>query len=322
MATPFFTLTQNALADHRSYLRYARSMYGSRIYIPTEEDATHAFDEYQEAARQRQSQGKLLPGEVCEEIGGKMEVRGQLAVMAINGSLSNLMFERNPEREFYVEESFPLTWMYPRLTPHGLILKINREALSELSRDVVQRDYEYWARYIGPMIGDWLEHQTSLSEIVAFVEKTYVHGDLDGFTGDPRYVKNHVPQKSFSKLRSAIAGLYAWRAQNSKSTTEKEHMLEEADFAFRQAFALYPASPEVVFRYVGLLVRQKRLDDAISMTEGAVKVEQETKPSSEVPAHIQKDFSHKPMIESRRNPPRLHTQLGSLLEQLTKMKNK
>jgi hypothetical protein len=35
-ADPFFTLTQNALADSRSYLRYVRGMYGSRIYVPTE----------------------------------------------------------------------------------------------------------------------------------------------------------------------------------------------------------------------------------------------------------------------------------------------
>jgi hypothetical protein len=113
------------------------------------------------------------------------------------------MFEKNPAREFYVEESFPLSWMYPLLTPHGLVLKINREAPPELSGEVVQRDREYWTRYVGPMIGDWLKPQTSFSEIVAFVEKTYLRRDLDGFTGDPRYVQNDVPQKSFSKLRSA-----------------------------------------------------------------------------------------------------------------------
>ena len=41
-ADPFFTVTQNALADSRSYLRYLRGMYGSRLYIPTEEDVTRS----------------------------------------------------------------------------------------------------------------------------------------------------------------------------------------------------------------------------------------------------------------------------------------
>ncbi len=93
--------------------------------------------------------------------------------MAINGVLSKLMFERNPEREFYVEESFPLNSMYPHLSPHGLILKINRQRPSELSSDVVQSDREYWTRYIGPMIGDWLNFDSSLPEIVPFVERVY-----------------------------------------------------------------------------------------------------------------------------------------------------
>lgn len=319
---PFFTLTQNALADHRSYLRYVRGMYGSRIYIPTEEDATRAYNEYQEDARRRRSEGKLLPGEIFEEADGKMEIRGQLGVMAINGLLSKLMFERNPEREFYVEESFPLNWMYPHLSPHGLIMKINRQSLPELSSEAVQRDHEYWTRYIAPMLGEWLHYGTSLPEVVAFVEKVYVKQDLSSFHGDPRYVQNEMPQRSFAKLRSSIGGLYAWRAQNARSTDEKERMLREAEFAFRQAFVLCPASPEAVFRYVNLLLGQKRWADAILVVEAAVTLEDKARPAPEAPSHVEADFSHKPMIESRTNPPKLLTQLGSLLEQLKRMQGK
>jgi hypothetical protein len=47
-ADPFFTITQNALVDFRSYLRYVRGMYGGRIYIPTQEDTAKAFNDYQE----------------------------------------------------------------------------------------------------------------------------------------------------------------------------------------------------------------------------------------------------------------------------------
>jgi hypothetical protein len=317
---PFFTITQNALADHRSYLRYLRGMYGSRIYVPTEEDVTRARAEYEQDARRRQTEGKLQPGEILEEVGGKLEFRGQISVMAINGLLTRLMFEKNREREFYVEESFPLSWMYPHLSPHGLILKINREPLSELPEELVQRDREYWAGYIGPMLGEWLTFESPLPVLVAFVDKVYLNGNLSGFAGDPRYIRNEIPQRSFSKLRSSIGGLYAWRALNSQNPGEKERMLTEADFAFRQAFALCPTSPEAAFRYISLLVGQKRLEAAILLAEAAVRLEEKPKPAHETFSHIQEDGSHKPMVPSRSNPSRLLTQLGSLLEQLKWMK--
>jgi hypothetical protein len=319
-AEPFFTLTQNALADARSYLRYVRGMYGSRIYIPTEDDATKAFKEYQEDARRRRAEGKLLPGEFFEEAGTITELRGQPALMAINGALSKLMFDKNPEREFYVEESFPLNWMYPYLSPNGLILKIKRQAVSELSEEVIQRDHEYWVRYIGPMIGDWLNHDTSLSEITSFVKGMHLSSEISGFVFDSCYVQDDLAQRRFSKLRSSIGGLYAWRAQNCNNPAEKERMLKEADFAFRQAFALCPGNPEVVFRYINLLVGQKHLDEAILVTETAVKLEAEAKPCPEPNGHSQEDLSHKPMVESQTSPPQLLTQLASLLEQLKRMR--
>jgi hypothetical protein len=323
-ADPFFTLTQNALAD-RSYLRYARSMYENRIYVPTAADSANAFSQYLEDAQRRQKENKLRPGECLEEVEGKMQISGAISVMAINAALSKLMFDKNPELEFYVEESFPLDWMYPHLSPHGLILKINRQPLSELSNAVVEGDREYWKRYIDPMIGDWLSYDTSVSEIVAFVEKVHVNHDLTGFKGDLRYIQNDMPQRNFSKLRSSIGGVYTWRAQHSENPADKERMLKEADFAFRQASALCPSSPEAVFRYINLLLGeklgQKRLDDAILVVQAAVKLEEAS--SQPAPrAHIQEDFSHEPFVQSEASHPKLLTPLGNLLEQLKKMKAK
>ena len=99
--------------------------------------------------------------------------------------------------------------------------------------------------------------------------------DLSGFKGDPRFVQNDAPQKLFSKLRSSIAGIYSWRFAGAKSPAEKERMLKEADFAFRQAFALCPRSAEAVFRYMTLLSGLGRLDDAILLVESALKLEPE-----------------------------------------------
>ncbi len=48
-------------------------------------------------------------------------------------------------------------------------------------------------------------------------------------------------------------------------------MLQEADFAFRQAYVLCPSSPEALFRYVNLLVDAKRVDDALLLAQTSLK---------------------------------------------------
>ncbi|HWH71951.1 MAG TPA: M56 family metallopeptidase, partial [Candidatus Sulfotelmatobacter sp.] len=50
-AKPFFTLTQNALADS-TYLDYVRAMYGQRIAIPSNEESQQCFQEYMADAQQ------------------------------------------------------------------------------------------------------------------------------------------------------------------------------------------------------------------------------------------------------------------------------
>src|SRR5258706_10719885 len=51
-------------------------------------------------------------------------------------TLFRSIFDHNPKNEFFVEESFPLDWMYPHLTPFGIIMKINRQPLPELTEDI------------------------------------------------------------------------------------------------------------------------------------------------------------------------------------------
>ena len=152
---------------------------------------------------------------------GLVQVSGQVAVMEINGLLVKTIFDKNSGREFYVEESFPLDWMYPYLEPHGLIMKINRQPLPELSDEIVQRDQDYWTKYLTPMIGGWLKPDTTIEEVAAFAEKIHVKKDLSGFAGDPQFVQNEKWRENFSKLRSSIAGLYAWRAQHTTTRRKK-----------------------------------------------------------------------------------------------------
>ena len=79
--------------------------------------------------------------------------------MAINALIIKDLFDKNPDREFYIEESFPLEWTYPYLEPHGLIMKINRQPLPELSETTVDADRKYWRNLANGMIGDWLTEE-------------------------------------------------------------------------------------------------------------------------------------------------------------------
>jgi hypothetical protein len=268
---PFFTLTQNALADG-SYLDYLRSMYGDRIYIATPEDSQKCFQSYTEAVTRRQQNHQLKPGEDVRVEKGRVQISGHVAVMGINGLLVKTIYDKNPSREFYIEESFPLDWMYPNLEPHGLIMKINRQPLTDLSDEVVRNDSDYWLKYMTPMIGGWLNPATTIQEVAAFAEKIQVKKDLSGFTGDPRFVQNEDSCRMFSKLRSSIGGLYAWRAQHAADAGEKKRMNDAADLAFLQAWALCPYSPEVIFRYVNLLLSENRGADALLVAETAGKI--------------------------------------------------
>jgi hypothetical protein len=268
---PFFTLTQNALADG-TYLDYLRSMYGDKIYIPTAENSQKCFNDYYEDVQKRARNNQLKPGEnVTVSPSGRMEISGQVAVMEINGLLVKMIFDRETNREFYVEESFPLDWMYPHLEPHGLIFKLNHESQDKLSDEIIRRDHDYWTNTVALTIGDWLNEDTSVTNIAAFAEKVFLQHDLSGFQGDPEFVQNDYAHRMFSKLRSSIAGLYVWRASHPADESEKDLMNNEADFAFRQAWALCPNSPEAVFRYTQFLTSQDRYADALLVAETAAK---------------------------------------------------
>jgi hypothetical protein len=267
-ADPFFTLTQNALADN-SYLGYLREMYGKKIYIPTHEDSEKCFKDYTDDATRRLKANQLKPGENVKVVDGKPQVSGRVAVMAINGLIAKAIFDRNPDHEFYIEESFPLDWMYPYLEPHGLIFKIDREPPAELPEAALNEDRDYWTRYLAPLIGDWLTVDTTAPDIAAFVDKVHRQRDFQGFKGDPKFVQDRYSKWMYSKLRSNIAGLYLWRMEHARSAEEKARMAEGADFALRQAWALGPDLPEVVFRYVNFLAGRKQITEAVLVGETA-----------------------------------------------------
>lgn len=243
------------------------------IYSASNEDSQRCFQEYMADAQERMKKNQLQPGEDVRVVDNRVQVSGQVAVMAINGLLTKVIFDHNPNNEFYVEESFPLQWMYPHLSPYGIIMKINRQPVPELTQEMVDKDHDFWSQYSERLIGNWITYDTSITNICAFAEKTYVHHDYKTFKGDPRFVRDDDAQKAFSKLRSSIGGLYAWRIDNARSEPERQRALKEAEFAFKQAYAFCPYSPEALYRFVQILIRNGRIDEARLMAMTSQKLD-------------------------------------------------
>jgi hypothetical protein len=266
---PVFVLSQNALVDGL-YLKYLRKMFGHGIAMPSDEDAQKAFQAYTNDARLRLRQGKLSVGEDVTEEGGKLNISGHVSVMAINALMAKSIFDANARQEFFVAESFPLDWMYPHLEPHGLIMKLNRQPMEKMPDDTVRKDGEYWTRFINGALGKWLTPTTSVEVVCDFAQRVFARHEQEPFQPDEHFVRNNDACQTYSRLRSAQAGVYLWRVKQSKSRAEKQRMEKAADLACRQAFALCPSSPEALYRYVNLLVEQKRFQDARRLAETAL----------------------------------------------------
>lgn len=271
---PFFTLTQNQLAD-TTYLDYLQRMYGARLQLPDTQEVQRVFEEYSTNAYARMQQGKLKPGENVRMVEGRITVSGETAVMEVNGLLARVVLDKNPERDVYIEESYPLEWMYSHLEPHGLIFQLHHKPLDNLSEDAVKRDERYWKNLTSEMIGDWLTEKTTVEELCDFSDRIYLKKDLTRFKGDKNFVKNLETQKCFAKLRTSMANLYFWRMEHAQSTDERKRMQNAAELACRQAFALCPLLPEGLYRYTKLLTDSNRSDDAFLVGKAALRLKPE-----------------------------------------------
>ncbi len=252
------------------------------IYIPSNEDLGQCSEAYRANVMQRLQHDmhfpnepkQVRPDEGVHVSGEQVSFSGTGYVMGINGGLTKVIFDKNPKNEFFVEESFPLDWMYPYLSPYGVIMKINHEPVSEMTEEMVRRDHEFWSHYSERLIGNWVTYDTPVKEITDFVEKVYVRHDFNGFKGDRKFLRDDDAQKYFSHYRGAIASsIYNWRCNNTQNPAEKQRMLKEADFAYRQSFAFAPFSPEVVFHYAGFLAMTGRFDDALLVANTCLKLD-------------------------------------------------
>lgn len=210
------------------------------IWIPSEQDTQRAFQEYVNQVQERRARGEQLSAdEQVSMEGGQVQVRGVAGVMKINGILTKWIFDHSKDKHaFYVEESYVIDWMFPYLSPAGIIMKINRDPLPspdqnpQLWTEIVNRDKAYWNKL------------------------------CEEFGARPEFRRDSDAQKTFSKLRSAIGGVYANR-----------RLVVEAEYAYKQALQLCPESPEANFRLAQLYMELGRPDDALATLQSLQKLD-------------------------------------------------
>ncbi len=166
-------VTQNALAD-QNYREYLRVAYGQDVVFPSDKSVSLAFTNYVK---------KMQAGEIPTRAGvrvenGSIQIKNSAAVMDINRMLAKIVHEENKdEYPFFVEESYPVAWMYPHLEPCGPIMRL-RAKPTVLTKEVIARNDAYWA---------------------SLIEK---------LESNRAFGRDSLSQTTFAKLRVSIAGLY------------------------------------------------------------------------------------------------------------------
>lgn len=265
---PFLVLTPNALADG-SYLDYLRRMYGAKMNVPTPEGSQAAFADYLEDAKRRHEMGQLKPGELVTITNGLTAVSGQVAVMEINGRILKLILNRNPQREIFLEGPYLPDWSFPHLMPEGVLLRVVHDPLNELPREVMARNREWWSNRTSELLGERVSLDTPWTRIIELARATYLDRKKRGLEQYARWRVGNttLPLQAevcvnYAIQRAGIGQVYSWRARVAAEQSVKAAYTQEADLAFRQAFALCPnAYDTVYYQSAKWLGEQQHWDD-------------------------------------------------------------
>jgi tetratricopeptide (TPR) repeat protein len=222
-------ITQNALADG-SYLQYVNFLYGDRMATPTPEESQSAFQDYIADAQKRLAHDQqfpdepkqIRPGEDIRTVENRVQVSGQVAVMAINEYLLRAIMAKNPDLSFALEESFPLKSTYPNAMPLGALMELGvPDVQNSFTRETAAQAVNYWRDTA----------QQVLSDAEAGADST--------------------DRLTYAKMAAAQAALLADHQYSA-----------EAEQAYRLAVQISPASPEAVYGLGQLLATTGRADEA------------------------------------------------------------
>jgi hypothetical protein len=231
-------VTQNALADSR-YLDFVNDLYRDRMSPLTQDDSKNAFAAYLSDAQKRLEHDQqfpdepkqVLPSEDIQVVDGKVVVKGQVAVMAINGRLLQMLMQKNPDMSFAIEQSFPFRDTYADALPLGSLMELNaRNDQNMFTAERASDSLDYWRN-----------------------AAQQIFSDVDASSSE--YVL-----KSYSHDASIAANLLA--AHNFDSQAEE---------TYRLATQLWPGNPECVGGLANLLATTGREAEAQQLMDNFSK---------------------------------------------------
>ncbi|CAN5611420.1 hypothetical protein BH09VER1_BH09VER1_21590 [soil metagenome] len=194
-----YIITQNALGDPH-YMNYLRDQYTAERPTP------NAFERWLGRDKAYPEARLILPsGEECAEL-----IKQAFAEKAATGKTleednSTLPFsvvlhwiwEKNRDaHDFFIEESFSMTWTYDYATPHGLCYQLHKTKVAKITDEEVRQDFAFWKNY-----------------------KTKLLSDRE-------FAYDYDAQRSFSKLRVSIANIYRHRKMMKEAEAAYREALE------------------------------------------------------------------------------------------------
>jgi tetratricopeptide (TPR) repeat protein len=215
-------LTHAAFADG-SYLKYAEFLYGERLQTLTMEDSQTSFQDYMNEAQQRLAKNQLRPGEDIKVVDNRVQVSGQVAVMAINEGLLNRLMQKNPDLNFALEEFYPLKSTYAAAVPLGPILEL-RASDEPLSREQAQQSVNYWKTTLQN-----LSDESPLSETrKAYASMASAQGNLLALRAQIAEAEQayRIAREMSPSYPGAVSSLYQLLTQTGRRD-EAEAMLNE-----------------------------------------------------------------------------------------------
>jgi hypothetical protein len=231
-------VTQNALADGR-YLDFVNDLYSDRLSTLSQDESKRAFDDYVSDAQKRfdhdqqfpDEPKQVLPGEDIQVVDGKVQVRGQVAVMAINERLLQILMQKNPDMSFAIEQSYPLRGTYADALPLGPLMELNaRNDQNTFTAERASESLDYW--------------RNAAQQVLSDVDAT----------------SSEYALRSYSHDASAAANLLAAHDFNS-----------QAEETYRLATQLWPGNPECVGGLANLLTTMGRGAEAQQLMDNFSK---------------------------------------------------
>jgi tetratricopeptide (TPR) repeat protein len=232
---PHVMITQNALADN-TYLEYLGELYGGQFNVLSKDDSSRAFADYTADAQKRYQHDldfpnepkQVLPGENVTMVDGKFQISGQIAVMAINERILQMMVAQNPDASFALQESFPLRDTYANALPLGPLMELNApNDQTPFTADVAEQSVDYW--------------RSATQSLLAY-------------PGEGESADNAL--KAYSKDVNATANLLA-----------AHNFTAQAEEAYQLALQVYPSSPEAVTGLAQVMAQTGRADQAKALLD-------------------------------------------------------